>query len=303
MSSASSESYTFLKEAGIPAEEQIDAENIQNIREAIRSGFQDRIQRIKKNHQPTIKYSIIDGVECLHIVPEESSAKSRLVYCYGGGFITGSPEEDLLVTAPLASLLDMEIISPRYRLAPEHPYPHAIEDCLTVYKHVAAQTDIGAVSLMGESAGGNAALAILQIIKEESIDLPASLTLLSPWCDLQHTGESHKTNDGRDPTIRMSFVQQAANLYAPAQDRSQHQISPINCDFQKPFPPTLITSGSRDLLLSQSLMLHRKLLDADIQAELNVWENMWHVFEFYDELPESASSLNRIARFIRRQYP
>ena len=299
MSTASTASFEFLKKAGVPADETINADNIMDVRQVVRSGFQERIDRIKETYRPTLRYSKIADVECLHIIPEVCDHSSRLVYCYGGGFVTGSPEEDLLVTAPLASLLGFEIISPRYRLAPEYPYPCAVQDCLSVYKHIVADSDNHSVSLMGESAGGNAALAIIQMLAKDAGELPLSLTLLSPWCDLMHSGESHTFNDGRDPTIRLSFVKQAAAMYAEGNSLSDSDISPIQCDFQNPFPPTFITTGSRDLLLSQSLSLHQKLLDANIQAEINVWENMWHVFEFYDELPEALTSLSRIARFIQ----
>jgi monoterpene epsilon-lactone hydrolase len=132
----------------------------------------------------------------------------------------------------------------------------------------------------------------------ENVDLPAALALLSPWCDLTNQGDSLETNDGRDPTLTRAWLNEAAKLYASAADLSQPTLSPIFASYPSEFPPVMITTGTRDLLMSQSVRLDRRLRDASVGCTIRIWDNLWHVFEYYDELPESETSLEEIAQFL-----
>lgn len=132
--------------------------------------------------------------------------------------------------------------------------------------------------------------------------MPGAAALLSPWCDLTHGGDSLTANDGRDPTLTLAYVEGAARLYAGATPPNNAAVSPILGALDG-LPPTLVTSGTRDLLLSQSVELTARLRTAGVETDLRVWDGLWHVFEFYDELPEAAQSLREIAKFLSARFP
>ncbi|MEM7057317.1 MAG: alpha/beta hydrolase [Pseudomonadota bacterium] len=236
----------------------------------------------------------IAGVSCLELLPNEPKP-GTILYCYGGGFVSGSPFEDLIVAAPLAQLAARRVIMPNYRLAPEHPWPASIDDGYAVYRSL---TDVQPFGLAGESAGGNMALALILRARAEGLPLPSAMALLSPWCDLTHGGDSLTANDGRDPTLSFEWVKLAAELYADGADRSKPDISPLFGKFGSWAPPTMITTGTRDLLQSHAVCLSRVLKASGIPTDINIWDGLWHVFEFDDRLPEAAQSIAAIAEFV-----
>ena len=130
--------------------------------------------------------------------------------------------------------------------------------------------------------------------------LPAGLALLSPWVDLANGGDSLDFNDGRDPSLPADWVRPAAKMFAPNQDLSCGDVSPLFAALPANMPPTLITSGSRDILLSQCINLARQMRRKNIPVELRVWEEMWHVFEWYPQLPEARESLIEIGDFLKQ---
>ena len=148
----------------------------------------------------------------------------------------------------------------------------------------------------GESAGGHQALGVMQYALTQGLALPACAILFSPWVDLTNQGDSHQFNDARDPTLNNAWVDSAAEMHAAGADLSDPGISPINGNLSG-LPPCLITTGSRDLLLSQCLRLADGLHTAGVPCDLRVWEAMWHVFEFYP-IPEARQSLAQVADFI-----
>ena len=212
----------------------------------------------------------------------------------------GSPREDLIVSAALAAHAGARVVAPWYRLAPEHPYPAAIDDCTAVHAVVAGDPSCGPLALAGESAGGNAALCLLRRSMEAGAAMPVAVALLSPWSDLKHEGDSQRTNDGRDPTLTLDLTRQAALLYSGGRDLAHPGLSPLRGTWNELLPPVMITTGTRDVLLDQNLTLATVLENAGADVTLRVWDELWHVFEFYDELPEADRSLRDIAAFLRR---
>jgi len=196
----------------------------------------------------------------------------------------------------LANLLGRRICVPMYRLAPEHPYPAACEDAMAVYSALKTRCCI-----VGESAGGNLALALmLEIASMESkLNPPIAMALLSPWADLTHSGDSHLTLANLDPTLSIKhFLEPASLAYAGSHCVSSPTISPLFASFPSQFPPTIISTATRDLLLSDSVRLAKKLRRGGNTVELQVAEGLWHVFEWDPELPESLESLCEIATFL-----
>ncbi|MCB5410332.1 transcriptional regulator BetI [Pseudogemmobacter faecipullorum] len=253
-----------------------------------------------KRHQVSLSRHSLAGIETLRIVPKSARAAgaaglAQHFYLFGGGYISGDPEADLPISAGLAERLEAVVFSPSYRLAPEHPWPAAPEDALTAYRaFVATATEPFAV--IGESAGGGLALAMLQAARDEGLKLPAAMVLLSPWCDL--SGGNGFANDGWDPTITAQILRDAARLYAPG--HHQHpSVSPLLGDLRG-LPPAFITTGSRDIMHEQVYRLVDALQAAGVAVTLRDWPGLWHVFEFYPALPEATTSLDEISAFLRQ---
>ena len=269
-------------------------ENLPLLRAETLAYITPAVKRVLAATGVSTKTTDIAGIDCLIVTPPELRVQWPVLYGYGGGFVQGSPFEDLTIAAPLCAITGAKVIIPHYRLAPEHPWPAAIQDGMAVYRALSGAP----FALVGESAGGNFALALMLQAAKDGLNMPGVAALLSPWCDLSNTSDSQGFNDGRDPTLTMQDSQSAAHHYAGANDVSNPAISPINGDFDAGFPPCIITTGTRDLLLSQAVSLSNILRSRDVPVDLQVWEGLWHVFEWDDRLPEAARSLSRIAAFL-----
>lgn len=241
----------------------------------------------------------LDGVRAQVVAPKEMRSKDVVLYFFGGGYVQGSPEEDLCITATIAAEVGCRVYAPAYRLAPEHPYPAALEDALASYRALIAAHGTGAVVVMGESAGAGLALSLMVAAAQAGLSLPKKLVLLSPWSDLTATGDTIATLQGIDPWLDYAAtLGPAAKAYANGRDLADPLLSPLYADFPQGFPKTLITTGTRDLFLSDCARLSTRMRQAGIDCELRVWEGMWHVFEFYIDMPEARASLKEIAAFI-----
>ncbi|MCI5095408.1 MAG: alpha/beta hydrolase [Rhodobacteraceae bacterium] len=247
-------------------------------------------------HRVTLSDRVIAGIPCQIITPSTPHDGRTIVYFFGGGFTVGSPQLDLPISAALADYARAQVIAPAYPLAPEAPFPAAADACTAVARAVLARHPDTVIA--GESAGGNLALVTALRLSAENGPMPGALALLSPAVDLEQTGDSLEID--RDPFLRKADMAFFEGCYLPAgTDRRAPDISPIYGDFGPDFPPVFITSGTRDLLLSGCVRLDRVLRDHGARSELRIWEGMWHVFEYYPDLPEADASLREIARFLQ----
>jgi len=274
----------------------VTSDNAEQVRAAVRDGYGPAIAAVRAELTFTETDVTIGGVDCSQIAGRSSSPP--VLYFFGGGHTVGSPEEDLTITAPLAVDAGVTVTAPRYSLAPEAPYPAALEQALAVYRALLEHHRDGVV-VVGESAGGNLALALTQRARSEGLALPRALALLSPWSDLAFTGDSQLAN--RDPSLFMTDgdLVAMADSYRGDTPASDPLISQIHADFDG-FPPTLITTGTRDLLLSDCVRVAHAMGQANVDVTLRVWEGMWHVFEFYREFPEARESMREVSEFVRR---
>ena len=296
MSSAAARLYQDLRDAGL---EIPTRESLGTYRTALRDGSAAPIQAVVESFDGVIEMVDVNGIRCRQLTPcgWRSEHDRVILYAYGGGYVSGSTSEDQVITAPLAQRSGARIIMVEYRLSPEHRYPLPQQDMRQVYTALLAQYGAARLIVSGESAGGNQALGLMQHARDHGQALPRCAVLFSPWCDLANQGDSHIFNDARDPTLNNAWVDIAAGWHAGDCPLDDPGLSPIHGDMRG-LPPCVITTGSRDLLLSQCLRLAAKLHAAGVKCDLRVWDGLWHVFEFYP-IPEAGLSILEIAEFIR----
>lgn len=245
----------------------------------------------------------VSGVPVFLVTPRDYDAANDgriALHCHGGGYTFGFPAEGLFFAEPMAERMGIRVCAVDYRLAPEHPHPAAVEDCVAVYGGLLERFDPANVVVFGDSAGGALAMATILAARDAGLASPAGAVLFSPWADLSKTGDSYETLEGKDPDNHYETnLQASAEAYAAGRDMTEPLISPVYGDFTKGFPPVLISCGTRDLFLSNCARAQRAMKRAGVDVQLTLWEGMWHWFEIYPELPEAAESIAEAAGFLR----
>ena len=208
-------------------------------------------------------------------VPEVPDTPETPIYLdiHGGALIMGGGEACRLMASASAMTTGMISWAPDYRMPPLHPYPTPLDDCMAVYRKLLEARSPEDIFVGGGSAGGNLAAALVARAKDEGLPLPAALVLLSPEVDLTESGDSFQTNLGIDTVL--GSLMQTNLLYANGNDLAHPYVSPLFADVTG-FPPTFLQAGTRDLFLSNTVRMHRKLRAAGVKAELHVFEAMPH---------------------------
>jgi len=253
----------------------------------------------------TIEPTVIGGVKAFVLSPKEMPPANRnrlLVHVHGGGYVYNPGEAGTGEATLMAGYGGFKVISFDYRMPPDHPYPAAMDDAMAVWKEAIKLQDPRNMAIFGTSTGGGMTLAMILRAKQEGLPLPAAIAPGTPWSDLTETGDSYKTNEWLDNVLvsYSGYLSHAAKLYANGHDLKDPQLSPIYGDFSG-FPPAILTSGTRDLFLSLTVMTHRKLRRAGVEAELQVFEGMSHAqYNFDPYAPETKETFTEIARFFDR---
>ena len=241
---------------------------------------------------------IINGVPCEWQHADTGQGKVML-YIHGGAFMIGSPATHRAITAGLAARAGMSVCVVDYRLAPEHPYPAAPDDCLAVYQglldmgHPASQ-----ISIAGDSAGGNLTLVTALRARDQGLPLPAALVCFSPVTDF--SSEASHTPPAGDPLINPLWLRQAREAYCPApMDPHMPGVSPLNDDLTG-LPPVLLQVGEDELLRNDSLRFAERAREAGVEVHLQRYAGLWHVFQAHAGLLKVADlALDRVAEFLR----
>lgn len=249
----------------------------------------------------TVETQAIGGVTCHVATPPGADTKTLYLFIHGGAFVFGAGAYARAQAALQADHLGVTTVSVDYRTPPDHPFPAAPHDCLAVWRALIATHDPARIVIGGSSAGGNLASALMLMIRDQGLPAPAGVVLLTPEVDLTEAGDSFQTNAELDVTLKGS-LEHCNILYAAGHDLTDPYLSPLYGDLTG-FPPTLIQTGTRDILLSNSVLMHRKLRKAGVKAELHVWEAMPHggfgPFGSGDA-PENAEIDDEVRRFIAR---
>lgn len=229
------------------------------------------------------------------------STDSAIVYFHGGGYVFGSPAAHRALAGRLAKEAGVRVLMVDYRLAPEHPFPAAVEDATAAYRWLIDEgIDANNIVVAGDSAGGGLSVALMVNLKRLAIPQPKAAVLVSPWVDLARTGESMTTNAETDAMLTPEAMRRFAELYlGEGNDPRAPLASPVFADLSG-LPPMLITVGSTEILLSDSQRLRDKLVRAGGEATLDVWPKMPHAFPIMGRLiPEAKQCVADIASFIR----
>lgn len=232
------------------------------------------------------------------LTPKYFRNNQIILYIHGGAFIASSPNIYANMVSSWCQSLHARALMVNYRLAPEHPYPAASDDCIHAYQWLLDQGyKANDIVIAGDSAGGNLALSTLMRIKEEHIEMPACAVMLSPFLDFTLSGKSALTNAKCDPTFTHSFAIDIRKHYVSAELQCDPKVSPLFGDFSD-LPPLLFQVGSTEMLLDDSVRAATKAKENDIPVQLDIWESMPHVFQTIGALPQAKIAAQRIFSFI-----
>ena len=239
------------------------------------------------------------GVPAEIVTPAEHGA-GTLLYFHGGGYAIGSPVSHRHLVAALAAASRTRAVAPDYRLAPEYPFPAAVDDALACYRGLLdAGTAPASMVLGGDSAGGGLTVAALLAIRDAELPLPAAGVCISPWADLTGEAESYRTHADRDPLVFGEDIGRWGSAYLAGTDPRTPLASPLHADLFG-LPPLLIQVGSEEVLLDDSRGLAQRCEAAGVEATLEVWDDMIHVWHWFGEyLDEAAKAVERIGAFVR----
>ncbi|QZP08707.1 alpha/beta hydrolase [Caenibius sp. WL] len=236
--------------------------------------------------------------------PRKNRKNRIILHIHGGGFAMladGNYAE--VMAGQIATRCGCTVYSVNYRVPPDFPYPTAVDDSLAVYRALLKTNAPQNIAVQGESAGGNIAASMVLKARDAGLPMPAMAVFLSSAFDLTRSGDSHTVNDGLDLALGSS-ISSLIDLYAAGADLRSPYLSPVFADFSKGFPRTFLKAGGREILLSDSIAMHRALRRAGVEAELNIWEGMSHgSFGPPTALaPEDREVGTEIERFLDEQW-
>jgi monoterpene epsilon-lactone hydrolase len=229
-------------------------------------------------------------------------AQDRVIlFLHGGGYILGSTATHRHMVSELGKLARCRTLAPDYRLAPEQPFPAAIDDCFAAYRFLLEEgLRADNIAIAGDSAGGGLTMATMLRIKEAGLPQPACALCVSPWVDLAMAGDSITDKAAADPFVEEEDLRMMAHLYLGTNDPRQPMASPLYADLEG-LPPLLFQVGSDEVLLDDAVRLSRAAGAADVRIQLQIWPGMIHVWHlFYQELPQGRAALQSGADFIKQ---
>jgi monoterpene epsilon-lactone hydrolase len=237
---------------------------------------------------PTAEITV-DGIEPRHVV----------LYFHGGVYVLGDALQAAGLAAQVARRTQAKVISVDYRLAPEHPYPAAVDDALAAYRALLEDgTAPSDIAFAGESAGGGLAVATLVNARDHGLPQPAAAYLMSPYADLTLAGTTMDTKHDVDPLLSRELLQPRISDYTAGQDAAAGLISPVFADLSG-LPPLIIQAGSHEVLLDDAVRLARQAAIADVEVTLDITPGVPHVFQtFYLVLDEAAAALDRAGELL-----
>jgi len=241
-----------------------------------------------------------NGVKAEWVTAPGADAGRAVLYLHGGGYVIGSINTHRDLASRISRAAGARVLLIDYRLAPEHPFPAAVEDSVAAYRYMLAQgLKSSRIVVSGDSAGGGLTVATLVAIRDAKLPTPAGGACLSPWVDLEGLGDSMKTKAEVDPMVQKEGLLEMAAHYLARQDARSPLAAPLYADLAG-LPPLLIQVGTAETLLDDSTRLAERARKAGVKVTLEPWENMIHVFQvFAPMLEEGQQAIDKIGEFVR----
>lgn len=250
-----------------------------------------------------VEPATVGGISGFWLRPANARADARMLYIHGGGYVLGSAQAVTHFAGQIAARVGVDAFVPDYRLAPEHPFPAAIDDAVAAYHGMVAE---GAerIVVVGDSAGGGLTLSLLSILASDSTKgtvQPLGAAVMSPWTDLALTGESYETRAEADPIFTRGVLQGFADMYLQGQDPMNPKVSPLHARLDD-LPPVRIDVGDNEVLLADSVRYADRARAAGVDITLSVWKGMAHVFQSsLGQFLAAERSVNAISDFLRQR--
>jgi acetyl esterase/lipase len=240
------------------------------------------------------------GMRAEWLTPEAPATRKAILYLHGGAYVFGNCTTHRQLVSYIARACGVRALVIEYRLAPENPFPAAIEDSLAAYRALRDEGyAAGDIILAGDSAGGGLVMALLLSLRDAGEQMPAGAVLLSPWLDLTASGESMQTRARRDPWFKPPDMPIIASYYCAEDDYRNPLVSAVYADVAG-LPPVYIQVGDDEILLSDSTRIAEKIEAAGGEVTLEVWPRMFHVFQvFVHQMPESRDAIAKLVPFVR----
>jgi epsilon-lactone hydrolase len=259
------------------------------------------MEKVSERVASDVKCEPVDagGVKAEWIVPPGAADDRVVLYLHGGGYVMGSINTHRAMIARIARAAKARALALDYRMAPEHPFPAAVEDATAAYRWLLAQGyKPGKIAISGDSAGGGLTLATLLSLRDARTPLPAAAAPISPWTDMEGTGASVKTRAAKDPMVGSSNLLPMAKMYIGDQDPKNPLASPLHGDYRG-LPPLLIQVGDAEILLDDSTRVAERAKAAGVKVDLEVWDEMMHVWHVFAKiLPEGQQAIDKIGEFV-----
>jgi epsilon-lactone hydrolase len=238
-----------------------------------------------------------DGVPCEWIIPQNSLTDQVLLYLHGGGFVFGLTPPHLQMGAYLAKKMGMRILMVDYRLAPNYPFPAALDDCVTAYLWLMKQGILAQnIVVAGDSAGGNLTVTMLMKLRDSGNSLPTAAACLSPVTDL--TPKDNLRKGFKDPLLPPKVVKFYNQSYVGNNDAHDPLISPVFGNLRG-LPPLLVHTGEEEILRDDAVRIASLAKSVDVDVRLEIYPRMWHVWQLNLTLPQAIQSLDDIAQFLK----
>jgi epsilon-lactone hydrolase len=264
-----------------------------------RQAWEDASSRDPLPAGTVVQSMMVGGVPIERVRCGSGSSGGVFVLLHGGGYTSGSPRTHRKLAAWIARESGMDVVVPDYRLAPEHPFPAALDDALAVWRAVTGDPTVTHATLGGDSAGGGLGLAMMLAARNMGLPMPAACVLMSPWTDLRGCAASHTLQLDVDAVVTPAGLQQAATSYAGGADLGQPLISPVLADLTG-LPPLLIDVGGDEILLDDAASIAAHAMAANVEVQFRVWPGLWHVWHLHaGTVPEADKALARIGEFLR----
>lgn len=269
----------------------------------MRSSMQAAVANLPRPHDVECETVDAGGVPAEWVRAPGSRGDRALIHLHGGGYVMGSLDSHRGLAAHLSRSTRAPVLLADYRLAPENPYPAAVEDGVAAYRHVVRSgTDPGRIAISGDSAGGGLTVATLVALRDEGDALPAAGVCISPWLDLTQSGESFRTKVDEDVMVTQDLLEKASEAYCKGSDPRAPTASPLFADLAG-LPPLLVQVGTAEMLLDDSRRFAERAKQAGVDVTLEVADEMIHVWHtFADFVPEAKEAIGRIADFLEPRW-